>query len=540
MEARGYQAEGEQQILAAYASGYKRVLYVLPTGGGKTFMFSALVKKMGLPTVALVHRRELVIQMSVALANNEIPHRIIGPRSLVTSAQKVHAAKFGRVWVDPRAQVAAASVQTIVSRKSDPWLKTVTFWVTDEAHHVQPDNQWGRAIDLLSPNAQGLGVTATPARADRRGLGNTFDTMIVGPSPRDLMDQGYLCDYIIYAPPTENLRLDQIPVGADGDYIRKHLKKNTRDSGIVGDVVYKYLQYAAGKLGVTFTTDVETATEVANSYRANGVPAEVLTAKTPLDVRSSIIQRFESRSILQLVTVDIVSEGFDLPALEVASLARPTASKSLCDQQVGRVLRPMPGKERAIIIDHVGNMVRHLPAEYTWHKWVLEVGRRRKKDDEEDVPPIKACPSCSQVFERHLSRCPWCLYAAPPAKRSSPRVVDGDLQELDPAVFERLMGAREDVDKPLDAVAAEMEAKHAPHIGVLSQVKRHRLRQEAQAALRAEMARFGGLVRGRGLTRVEGQKLFFIKYGVDVLSAQSLGAADADKLTGEIQQCTTI
>jgi DNA repair protein RadD len=231
----------------------------------------------------------------------------------------------------------------------------------------------------MFPNARGLGVTATPVRADGKGLGAHHDGVmhhiIEGAGMRDLIQQGFLTDYRIFAPPSD-LDLTGVTRAADGDYNKKQLKQRVRRSQIIGDVVAHYLRIAPGKLGLTFATDVETATEIANRYRAAGVPSEVVSAKTPTGQRIEILKRFKRREVMQLVNVDLFGEGFDLPALEVVSMARPTESYGLYCQQFGRVLRPLPGKTVGIIIDHVGNVVRHgLPDKP--RRWSLD--RREKR-----------------------------------------------------------------------------------------------------------------------------------------------------------------
>jgi len=204
----------------------------------------------------------------------------------------------------------------------------VTLCVIDEGHHVLKDNKWGTAFQIF-PNAKGLLVTATPDRADGKGLGRhadgLVDAMIEGPTMRDLINQGYLTDYRVFAPPSD-LDLSQVTTSADGDYNKAKLKAAVRKSHVIGDVVTHYLRIAPNKLGITFATDVETATDIAAQFNAQGVPAAVVSAKTSDADRVAILRRFKNRELLQLVNVDLFGEGFDLPAIEVVSMARPTQS----------------------------------------------------------------------------------------------------------------------------------------------------------------------------------------------------------------------
>jgi len=318
----------------------------------------------------------------------------------------------------------------------------------------------------MFPNARGLGVTATPERADGRGLGRwadgLFDEMVEGRNMRDLINMGYLTDYRIFAPKTEDLYLENVKTGSDGDYTRESLKTAVRQSHVVGDVVKHYLRIAPGKLGITFATDVETATDIANQFNLAGVPAAVVSAKTPDHERISILRDFKARKLLQLVNVDLFGEGFDLPAIEVVSMARPTKSYSLYCQQFGRALRLMISeilagawdtytdaqrrafiaestKPYAIIIDHVGNIDpavggHGLPD--APHVWTLDAREKRSGGGKQDKP-TKVCIECTGFWEGYSTTCPYCGHVAVPGRRDGPEFVDGDLLELDAETLAR-------------------------------------------------------------------------------------------------------
>lgn len=294
--------------------------------------------------VAIAHRSELVSQMSLALAREGVRHRVVGPAALGRSCAALHMAELGRMFVDPNARNAVAGVDTLVRLDpSDPWFQQVSLWVQDEAHHVLKDNKWGDACAMF-PNARGLGVTATPVRADGKGLGRhadgLMDAMVVGPTMRELIEREYLTDYRIFAPPSD-IDLSAVTTSASGDYSPPKLKAARRESHITGDVVEHYLRIARGKLGITFDTDIESATETAAAFRAAGVPAEVVSSKSHDEFRRSTIRKFRNREVLQLVNVDLFGEGFDLPAIEVVSMARPTQSYGLyCLDPETEVLTP--------------------------------------------------------------------------------------------------------------------------------------------------------------------------------------------------------
>ena len=401
--------------------------------------------------------------------------------------------------------------------------------VVHNCHHVLAGNKWGKAVQAF-PNARGLGVTATPLRADGQGLGRrndgVFDALVTGPSQRALIDEGYLCEYRIFAPKSD-VDLADVPLSAStGDYSATPLRRAIARSCITGDVVQSYLRIALGKLGVTFCTSVQQANETAAQFREAGVPAECVSAETQDDVRAETLRRFAERKILQLVNVDLFGEGFDLPAIEVCSMARPTASFGLYAQQFGRALRPMDGKPHALIIDHVGNVLRHgLPD--APRVWSLDRREKRAKVAEAEIK-VRACTMCSGVYERIHRACPYCGHVEEPTSRAAPAYVDGDLLELDPAVLARLRGdaARID-DEPKIPYGASPEVRGAI-------LKRHRERQAAQRDLRHLIAFYGGWNKSLGRDDSEGYRRFFAEFDIDVATAQTLGTRDATALRDRI------
>ena len=533
MQLRPYQADAKRRIYEAWTSGARNVLAVLPTGAGKTVIFSDVLRDHNGASCAIAHRQELVAQTSLALARDEVKHRIIGPESIIRLACRQHIEELGRHYYDADARAGVAGVDTLVGtrRRETPsdarWRAAVSKFVIDEGHHVLADNKWGKAAALF-PNALGLLVTATPGRADGKGLGRhadgIVDVMIEGPTMRQLIDDKYLTDYRIFAPPSDYHRPEH--TGKDGDFTHKAMGDAIRKSRVIGDVVAHYLRLAAGKLGVTFVDSVETAEQVAAAFREAGIPAAALSAKTKDAERIATIRRFRNREILQLVNVDLFGEGFDLPAIEVVSMARPTESFALYAQQFGRALRLMDGKTLALIIDHVGNVVRHgLPD--APRTWTLDAREKRSRGTPDDVIPVRACPECSAVYERVNPACPFCGYKPVPANRSGPEFVDGDLIELDAATLARMRGEVEQMDKDPTQYAAELTARRVPSIGIRGHVNRHIANQEAQAALRESIAWWAGHQRAAGRSDSESYRRFFHTFGVDVLSAQALKRDDA-------------
>ena len=409
--------------------------------------------------------------------------------------------------------------------------------VVHNCHHVLQKNKWGSAAEMF-PNARGLGVTATPCRADGKGLGfdndGLFHTMVSGPGMRDLIRQGFLSEYRVFCP-TSNFDKSELKLGADGDYTLPSTKAALSKSTIVGDVVASYLKFAPGKLGITFATDLETAALIAERYRAAGVKAELISSKSSDQERTSVLRKFRKRDILQLVNVDLVGEGFDVPGVEVVSMARPTKSFALFAQQFGRALRPVEGKV-ATIIDHVGNIVdihtgamnHGLPD--APRVFTLDRRERRERDKDPNIVPIRACPNCASTYERLFKICPYCGYTPPILNRSGPEFVDGDLTELDPITLARMRGEVVDMGMTVAEYLAKSGAGALGRVIAAASAKRFLAKQEAQNQLRASMAQWAGYHRAAGRPDTESYRLFYFLFGMDVLSAQALGRKDAEAL----------
>lgn len=541
---RPFQSDLATRISQAWHDGARDVLGVLPCGAGKSCLAAHFLQVEQRAAMFVAHRAELVSGESLALARNGVRHRVIGQPALRRECSRRHVAEGLYDHVDMRALVAVASVDTLIGLPdSDPFRNEVRLVVTDEAHHLCRENKWGRALDMF-PNARGLGLSATPHRADGKGLGRhadgVFDVLLEGPTAREIELMGFLAPHVIYAPPSD-IDLSAVPVTGSGDYSPKPLAEATHRSHIVGDVVDHYRRLADGLLGMTFCVDVESAVETAKAFRAAGVSAEVVTGKTPPDVRNSIFRRFRNREILQLVSCEIAGEGFDLPDVEVISLARASQSYALATQQIGRVKRILPGKQRGIVIDHVGNTTRHCAAKQCriTGEWYIAVGERewtldrreRRTSSNKPTVAITTCPSCLRSYERVLGRkCPYCSHETQPTGRSAPEQVDGVLAELDAATLAQMQQAIAHVD---GAPTIPWGATPAIRGAV---VKRHRERQEAQGLLRAAMTQWAGQ-RSQSQdaeTVARLQREFWMTWGVDVASAQALGRAEADELRERI------
>jgi DNA repair protein RadD len=415
MHLRPYQADAVAQLRAAYSSGKRAPLFCLPTGGGKTFVFSYVAQNAvarGKRVCILVHRQELLLQASRSLTAIGVKHGLIAPGH-----------------VQNREPVQIASVQTL-GRRIAKMRYSFDLIIVDEAHHAVAGT-WKRLIEAM-PEARVLGVTATPVRSDGKGLSDVFDDLVIGPSVPTLIDMGFLVRPVVYAPPTA---IDLSGVRRKGgDYDQRELATRMDKPTITGDAVSHYSKHSPGKPAIAFCASVAHAQHVAQQFKAAGFSARSIDGSMLDTERRQAVADLGSGQLNVLTSCDIVSEGTDIPVVETAILLRPTQSLGLYLQQVGRALRPAPGKDRALILDHVGNCLRHgLPDDQ--REWTLDGlprSARAANDNEPDVT-VKQCEVCFAVFKPSLV-CPQCGHVHA-AKAREIRETEGELQEVDPALL---------------------------------------------------------------------------------------------------------
>lgn len=407
---RTYQSRAVHDLRLAYRDNARAPLLVLPTGGGKTVIVADILRRLaarGRSGLVLVHRRELIAQTSRKLDLANVPHGII--------AAGVAAAD---------APIQVASVQTLTRRLGSIDIQPDLI-VIDEAHHATAGS-WGRVLAHW-PDALRLGVTATPVRTDGRGLSAIFDRLVLGPSVADLVSASFLTAARIYAPP-QVADLSGMKRRA-GDFAAEEAAARLDKPTVTGDAIAHYRRFAEGQQTIVFCCSQCHAEHVCESFMAARIHAATLLGSTdPID-RDRVVARFATGDLQVLVTVDVVSEGFDVPAASCAILLRPTASLGLYLQQVGRVLRPAPGKQVAIVLDHVGNVHRH-----GWpddpRDWTLEgTAGRNSGSGGQPAPTVRTCQACYAAF-RPAPICPCCGHEQSTPKPRAMRQVDGELQEL--------------------------------------------------------------------------------------------------------------
>lgn len=521
---RDYQQDAVNKVYSSWQNGNRNVCAQLVTGAGKTIIFSSIVnnfQQQHKNCAVIAHRNELVSQASCTLALWGIPHKIIGSNSTVGQIIRKHREKYGKSFINPSATTAVIGVDTLIARAENlkDWAKQIHLWVVDECHHTTINNKWGKVVELFV-NAYGLGVTATPNRADGQGIGRCadgyMDDIIKGPSMRSLIDRGFLADYEIVCPKSD-LNVDDSPLSKNGDWSNQTLRKAAKKSKIVGDVVNNYIMYASGRQAIVFATDVDTAEEISQDFNANNIRAVSLNGKSQTAFREQSINLFASGKIQVLINVDLFDEGFDVPACDVCIMARPTASLGKFLQQIGRVLRPAPNKV-ALIIDHVSNVTRHgLPDMH--REWSLD--RRQKKakltKDPSEIE-LTVCKHCLKPYEKFRTVCPYCGFEKPLPEPHSRTIemVEGDLVLLTREMLER-MRRNTELESP-GSVAARVSLAAGP-IAAKGVANRQAEKIAAQADLKEAIAQWAAIERLKGFDDREIYKKFYLTTGSDVLSA---------------------
>jgi DNA repair protein RadD len=546
MKLRPYQEVLKKAIYDAWDEGHKNVLAVKPTGMGKTKTFVSIAMDMALdpkgprlPTAIMVHRKELVQQISLTLAEEGVQHNIIAPRPVIKGIVAAHRQVFKKQFYDYNACVTVISVDTLNARilKHEKWAKSIKLWITDEAAHLLLKNKWGRAVQYFT-NAIGLGVTATPQRLDKRGLGRhadgVFDIMVQGPTSRWGIDNGYLCNYKI-AIPASDYRNFLRAASEGSDYTREAMAQASAESHIVGDVVENYIKFANGKQAIVFASDIDAGRRIEKEFETKGISAKLLTGLTDDKTRLQALLDYREKKIQVLINVDLFDEGLDVPGIECVIMARPTMSLGKYLQMIGRGLRPLKGKEFLIIIDHVGNVVTHgLPDRP--RKWTLD--RIVKRRDKTNL--IRICENvvCNSPFDRILTACPYCGWEIPKPKpgsgagRIGPQQVDGDLELLDPQTL-RQLEAQIHLEDP-SSVGARVAAKAGGPAGIKA-TKNQMERIETQRNLIDTIAKWAGRQRYHGYKDREIHKKFYLQFDRTITEALAEPKAEMLEIIEQVQ-----
>jgi DNA repair protein RadD len=295
--------------------------------------------------------------------------------------------------------------------------------VVDESHHAVAGS-WRRVIDAM-PGAKVLGVTATPERLDGRGLGDVFDTMVLGPTTAELIEAGYLSRFTAFAPVAPDV--SGISTRA-GDFAVDELAGIMARPVIVGSAVDSYEKLCPGKRAIVYGVDRRHSMMLAKRFIERGHNAAHLDGDTPKDERRALIKALATGDLEIITNCGIISEGLDVPAVEAVLLARPTQSLALYLQQVGRALRPSPGKARALILDCAGNLYRHGMPDAE-RQWSLD-GKPRRQREQSDMPRLRHCEHCEAINPPKAKTCMACGADLRPTPQEQ-REIEAELRRVE-------------------------------------------------------------------------------------------------------------
>jgi DNA repair protein RadD len=418
MRLRPYQSEIVRQAREALRQ-HRSAMVQLGTGGGKTVIFSHITESAfgrRKRVWEVVPRNELLRQSSEELLAFKVPHAMIAAGKQESRAYRIHV----------------VSLETLKRRlKAGKIINPPDLMIIDEAH-IQLDGQ--KLLFESFPDTKILGFTATPERLDGRGLGKTeiagtvqglYDSLIEGPSIRDMIEMGYLSPMRYFCPPIPGLDT----VHRKGtEYDANELDALFQKRAVYGKAIDHYRKYADRRPALVYCRSVKAAEETATRFREAGYRFESIDGRMSDKKRKSLIDGLKDGRLHGLTSCELVTYGLNVPRVEVIIMLRPTLSKALYMQMIGRGLRTYPDKESCLVLDHVGNLREHghpLQDQH-WQFWGV---LKKKRAKGESAAVMKLCPKCFLYYEGTGS-CPNCGESAEAKKRKDLEEVDGRLVEI--------------------------------------------------------------------------------------------------------------
>lgn len=390
---RPYQSQLIKDLYIKLGQGYRRVAIIAGTGAGKTVIGG----KICADTAARGMRLMFLVHLDVLVGQTYQKMQAFGLRCGFIKAG----------WKeDPDAPIQIASVQTMEKRGWwRDWPAQVVFF--DEGHTTVFSQIGQEIIYETHPKAVHLAMTATPYRLGREQLGDHMQTFVASPIPAELQRMGYLAPMQYYGVPTDSqIDLNGVRTVA-GDYNERDLKNACDRPELVQRIVAEWHRLTPGKRTIAFCVDVEHARHVAEAFKAAGVPAAVVDGSTPIKERHQLYSDLGAGWLTVLTSCNVISIGFDEPSVEVGLLLRPTQSRALHYQQVGRLLRisPATGKTCGIVLDQANNLKRlGFPEDITDYS----LPSSREPSGTSDSTPNKQCPNCNRLIWGFIMTCPGC------------------------------------------------------------------------------------------------------------------------------------
>ncbi len=349
MVLRPYQQECLVRLRERYRAGKRRVLVSLPTGTGKTVVFAELPRffRMKKRLLVLAHREELLEQAAAKF-------RAVDPSISVGIEQADRHVRDERIVI---ASVATLRGERLARLAPEDFY----LFVVDEAHHAVAPSY--RAVfdhfGLFEPGTARMliGFTATPRRGDKQSLGDVFEDIAYSKGLEEMIAADYLSRVRGYRVQT-GVSLDRVKVRA-GDFVESQLAETVNVGGRNDLIVRTHRELAPERHCAVFCANVEHARDLAEAFRAAGVRAEAVWGTMPRSERHDVLARFHEGATRVLTNCNVLTEGFDEPAIDCVMMARPTKSLLLYAQMVGRGTRKASGKSDLMVIDFVDNSSKH-------------------------------------------------------------------------------------------------------------------------------------------------------------------------------------
>lgn len=378
MKPRPYQLEAVEAVREQFRAGHRSTMIVMATGLGKTVTFAEIIRRTvakGRRTLVLAHRSELLLQAIAKLRAVD-----------VNAALEQGPARAGG------APAVVASVATMKGARLASWARDAFgLIVVDECHHATSAGY--RAILDHFEGAYVLGCTATPDRADRQGLGNIFESVAYRYELAAAIKAGWLAPLRARRVKLE-IDLDAVKTTA-GDLDKRELAAAMTDPAVVAAVAEALIDQAGDRRTIVFTVNVAHAHAIADALnqRRPG-SARAVSGQSTDEERAAAAADLAAGGYQFACNAALWTEGFDLPAVACIGLARPTKSRGLYVQCVGRGTRTAPGKDHCLVLDFTGNTARHRligPADVLAGDDLSDAARKKVADrmDEEEIDPLE-------------------------------------------------------------------------------------------------------------------------------------------------------
>ena len=408
MPLRAYQVKAVHDLRVALRT-YRAVCLQLATGAGKTWIAGDIAQRVaakGNGILALVHRKELVTQFCETLDKFGL-----GRQYGVIRAQEPF---------EPWKRFQVASIPTLVRRPFLADQLNPRIVIVDEAHHVKAKS-WETVLSWF-PTTKIIGMTATPARLDRKPLGDHFQVIVPGPPVSQLIAEGYLApiDMRYISDGMNRSGLKRL----GGEYSRKD-QASRLTAGVIAKVSTSFRRYAFDRSTIFFAINTDHSMKVRDQLRALGVTAEHVDAKTPANIRDRVVRDFRANQTQVFCNVDIAGEGTDFPNCSAVMLGMKTLSLTRYLQWCGRAMRPDHGRH-GLILDLAGNVWNHGSPDED-RTWSLEDTVELAADNPKTAPArrFRYCRACGTVYPIGRSHCPECGTKATVTKL--PKEIDVEL-----------------------------------------------------------------------------------------------------------------